>query len=336
MESLVGLQAQEPVDPYVGLWARIDGFDPASLSELIEARAALRLGLMRTTLHLVSRADALGLAPVMGAVHRRTFRTTPFAQQLEGVEPAEVIAAAQALLETAPMTPSDLGRALAARWPDRDPSALAYLARYHLALVQVPPRGLWGRTGRATNTTLDAWTGAEPEAYPLDEIVLRYLRAFGPASSADVRTWSWLTGLRPVIDGLRSRLRTYRDERGRELFDVEDGVIVDADRPAPVRFLPQYDNAFLSHDDRSRINGAIAWGTHFGWKGVLLVDGFIEGAWRVRREAGVARMTIELARTLTPTETTEVEDEADALSAFLDRDLVRERVIVPAGGSAAG
>ena len=290
----------------------------------------MRLGLMRTTLHLVTRRDALGLAPVMGAVHARTFRNTPFARQLEGLDQGSVIAAAAALLAAAPMTPSDLGRALAAQWPDRDPSALAYLARYHLALVQVPPRGLWRRTGRATNTTLEAWTATAPEGFALDDIILRYLRAFGPASSADIRTWSWLTGLRPAIDRLRPRLRTYRDERGRELLDVEDGIIVERDVPAPVRFLPQYDNVFLAHDDRSRINGGLSWGIDFGWQGPILVDGFIDGAWRVRRAAGVARMTIEIGPTVTAGQRDAIVSEGERLAAFLDPDLDRVVVVLVA------
>jgi Winged helix DNA-binding domain len=329
VEDLVGLQAQEPIDPYVALWSRIADFDPASLSAAIVDRRAVRIGLMRTTLHLVATDDALGLAPVMDGVLRRVFRSTPFAKALVGVDADTVIEEARMALAARPMTPTDLGRHLATRWPDVDASAMAYLARYHLPLVQVPPRGLWQRTGRATNTTLDAWTGRSPVAVPVDDIVLRYLRAFGPASVADIRTWSWMTGLRAVVDRLRPQLRSFRDERGRELLDVEDGWLLEEDVPAPVRFLPQYDNLFLSHDDRSRINGEMSWGVEFGWKGPILVDGGITGAWRVRREKQVATMTIELGRTLTKAERRDLDEEAERLAAFLDPVGARERVLVP-------
>lgn len=329
IEHLVGLQAQESIDPYVGLWTRIVGFDPVAASALIERREAVRMGLMRTTIHLVSTADALGLAPVTAAVQARVFRSTSFAKDLAGLDPQAVLTAAREAVDASPMTPADLGRHLATKWPDRVPGSLAQLARYHLSLVQVPPRALWGRTARTANTTLEAWIGATPRAFDIEIIVRRYLAAFGPATVGDVRTWSWLTGLRDVVEGMRPELRTYRDERGRELFDVTDGQIVEEDVPAPVRFLPQYDNVFLSHEDRSRINGAMSWGLDFGWKGAILVDGGISGAWRVRRAGKVATMTVELGRDLTRAERVDLEGEADALARFLDPDRPRALEIVP-------
>ncbi len=330
VERLVGLQAQEPIDPYVALWTRIADFDPQTLSDAIEARRAVRIGVMRTTLHLVTVEDALAITPVTDDVLRRAFRSTSFAKALAGADPEPIIEAARAALTARPMTPTELGRHLAERWPDLDPPSLSLLARYHLPLVQVPPRGLWRQTGRATNTTLEAWTGRQPSGMAVDDLMLRYLRAFGPATVSDMRVWSWLTGLREVVERLRPRLRTFRDERGRELFDVEDGVIADPDVPAPVRFLPQYDNVFLSHDDRSRISGALSWGLDFGWKGAILIDGGISAAWRVRREKRTATMTIELGRPLTGPERADLDAEAARLAAFLDPESTCELVIVAA------
>jgi hypothetical protein len=317
--QLVGLQAQEPIDPYVGLWSRIADFDATTLSDALAERRAVRIGLMRTTLHLVTTDDALALSPVMDDVLRRTFRSTSFHKALAGVDAAAVIEAARKALAAEPMTPSDLGRRLAVRWPDRDPQSLSLLARYHLPLVQVPPRGLWRQTGRARNTTLDAWTGREAEAIELEELVRRYLRAFGPATVGDMRTWSWLTGLREVVERLRPTLRTYADERGRELFDVEDGLIVGDDVPAPIRFLPQYDNLFLSHEDRSRISGDHVVGLDFAWKGSILVDGAISATWRHRadRKTG-GTITIEVGPSVTADQRDEVMAEAGRLAAFLD------------------
>ena len=164
------------------------------------------------------------------------------------------MAAGRELVEAEPLTTAQLAKALAERWPDRVPNSLAYASRFLLPIVQVPPRGLWGKKAAPKATTAQVWLG-QPLATETaaDDAVLRYLAAFGPASVADIRIWSWLTGLRAVVDRLRPRLRTFRDEAGRELFDVEDGLLVDPDVPAPIRLLPQYDNIFLSHDDRSRI-----------------------------------------------------------------------------------
>ena len=332
VEHLVGMQAQEPLDPYVGLWTRIVGFGPEELSEAIDARRAVRMGLLRGTLHLVTARDALAHYPILADVMARSWRSSPFAKQLVGVDLDTVLARARALVESRPMTPSELGSALGPGWPDRDSASLAYAARFLLPLVQVPPRGLWGRTGRPTNTTAEAWLGASMVAQPdIDQLVLRYLAAFGPASVADIRVWSWLTGLREVVARLRPRLRTYRDEAGRELFDVEDGLIADPDAPAPVRFLPQYDNVFLSHDDRSRILGADVKVEDLVWRGGVLIDGYVGAAWRVRRARKTATMTVTLYVPVRGEERAEIVAEGERLFAFLAADVeAREIQLVEA------
>jgi len=321
VELLVGMQAQEPIDPYVGLWTRIDGFDPSELSDAIEERKALRMGLLRGTLHLVTARDALAQYPILADVMTRSWRSSPFAKQLVGVDLDAVLARARALLEERPMTPSELGVAMAPGWPDRDAPSLAYAARFMLPLVQVPPRGLWGRTSRPTNTTAEAWLGASMAPDPsIDDLLLRYLAAFGPASLADMRVWSWLTGLREVVERLRPRLRTFRDEGGRELFDVEDGVIADPDLAVPIRFLPQYDNVFLSHDDRSRILVGGVKVEDLVWKGGVLIDGYVGAAWRIRREKKAATMTVTLYVPVTGVQRAEMEAEGERLFSFLAPD----------------
>jgi DNA glycosylase AlkZ-like len=321
IEHLVGMQAQEPIDPYVGLWTRIEGFDPQELSALIEDRRAVRGSTLRTTLHLMTGRDFLALRPVLQDVLERAWRSSPFAKDLVGVDLAELLGAGRELLEAEPLTTAQLAKALAERWPDRVPNSLAYASRFLLPIVQVPPRGLWGKKAAPKATTAQVWLGRElgTDTTP-DQAVLRYLAAFGPASVADIRIWSWLTGLREVVDRLRPRLRTFRDEAGRELFDVEDGLFVDEDVPAPIRFLPQYDNIFLSHDDRSRILLERMTVPDLIWRGGVIIDGFISGAWRIRRDKDRATMTIELVTPLAGAQRVELEEEATRLFAFVAAD----------------
>jgi hypothetical protein len=321
IEHLVGMQAQEPLDPYVGMWTRLAGFDPMELSRLIEDRDAVRMGHLRGTLHLVTADDALAQYPILADVMARSWRSSPFVKRLVGVDLDQVLARARELVEERPRTPSELGAALGPEWPDRDPASLAYAARFLLPLVQVPPRGLWRKSGRPTNTTAEAWLGRPMDRTPsVDDLVMRYLAVFGPATVGDIRVWSWLTGLREVIDRLRPQLRTYRDEAGRELFDVEEGPIADADVPAPLRFLPQYDNVFLSHEDRSRILSDAVSVPDLAWRGGVLVDGFVAAAWRIDRDRRRATMTVTLAQPVSAVQRVDLEAEGERLSAFVAAD----------------
>jgi hypothetical protein len=296
VERLVGLQAQVPENPYVALWSRLEAFDPQELSGLIADRRAARAQLMRATIHLVTARDCLALHPVTLPVLARTFRS-PWAAGLAGADAAEVAAAGLELLAEQPRTRAELAALLAPRWPDADPPALAHAVTFHAALVQVPPRGLWGGKGQARWAPADAWLGAELDPCPsIDAVVLRYLAAFGPATTADVRTWSGLTGLREVVQRLRPELRAFRDDRGRELLDVDGAPRPDPATPAPPRFLPEYDNLLLSHADRSRVIAGRGPGPPFPAGrtiGTLLVDGFHRASWKIADDDGAATLTVD-------------------------------------------
>ena len=329
MERLVGMQAQEPPNPYVALWSRLTDFNPDELVLLLENRSAVRATTMlRTTIHLVTAADAVWMRPILQPVAERTFTHTPFARAVAGLDLGEVIAHGRALLTGAPMTIAALGKRLAERWPDRAPGALGYVIRFHVPLVQVPPRGLWGRRGQPILALTDEWLGRPMAAEaPVDELILRYLAAFGPATPADVQTWSWLTAVRPVLERLRPRLRTFRDEAGRELFDVPDGPLPDPDTPAPVRFLPEYDNLFLSHQDRSRIADPRHKGAPY-LKGVVLVDGFIRAFWKVTRQDATATLLVRPLEPVAASDRRDVREEGDRLLEFAHGDASRRRVTI--------
>jgi hypothetical protein len=321
VERLAGLQAQVPRDPYVALWSRLDGFRPETLSAHLEARRAVRMTLWRGTLHLVSADDALALrAAVQPVIEGTLFGSSPLRTAVGSVDLPGLLAFFRELLEETPRTRAELVRAVRARWPDRDAESLGY-AMYLLATVQVTPRGLWGRSGRSAFTTLERWLGRPPgPGAPPDEIVRRYLRAFGPATAADVQSWSGLRAIREVLERLRPGLRAFRDERGRELFDVPRAPLPDPDSPAPVRFLPEYDNVLLGHADRSRIvpPGIPPW-TEVGW-GTVLVDGFVRARWRLDRGKGSASLRIEPFARISRVDRSSVEDESHRLIALLAAD----------------
>jgi hypothetical protein len=300
---LVGLRAQVPLDPYTGLWSRVAGFDPNELGRALVDRTVVRLAVMRSTIHLLTADDALLLRPLVQPVlDAELARHREFAPALAGLELGPVLDHARRLLAERPRTGAELRAALAERFPGRDPAALAHACRCKLTLVQVPPRGVWGETSQVTLTTAEAWLGRPLVRRPsLDDVVLRYLAAFGPASAADVAAWCGLAGMRTVVERLRSRLVAFRDDRGRELVDLEDAPRPDPETPAPTRFLPEYDNVLLSHADRSRFGHDRGWLAGGRGRGTVLHDGVVAGRWRLERDRNgsatlVVRPTTRLAK----------------------------------------
>ena len=302
--QLAGLQAQAPLAPYVGLWTRLAGFRPHHLKDLLTERAVVRAHLMRNTIHLVTAEDYVSFRPLFQPKIERDLAGN-FGRNLSqggGVDLAEVRHAARALLAERPLTRGQLAAELAPGWPDHDPASLAYAATHLLPLVQVPPRGLWGENGQATFFLADVWldglqdagSGSPPDpARPgnaREQLVLRYLAAYGPASVLDIQAWSGLSRLREVTERLGAvqpgaRLRAFIGPDGGQLLDLPDAPAPGPDLPAPPRFLPEYDNLLLSFAERSRViphrrpvplppgNGATG--------GTLLVDGLWQADWKI-------------------------------------------------------
>jgi Winged helix DNA-binding domain len=298
VEHLVGMQAQAPRAPFVGLWSRLRHFRHEELSALVTSRAAVRVPLQRRTLHLVTARDCLAMRPLLQPVLESGYRSSPFARRVAGLDVDAVRCAGQALLDERSLTRVELGRALIRQWPDADEEALAYTISYLVPLVQVPPRGTWAGAGAARWTTVRAWLGVEAsEPMSADELLLRYLGAFGPATVMDAQAWCGLTRLGEVAERLGRRLQRFRDPDGGELLDLPDAPRPDPDTPAPPRFLPEYDNLLLSHADRSRVvpNGQIVplYPGHGGTRGELLVGGMWAANWAITRADGTATLTIE-------------------------------------------
>ncbi|WEH30312.1 winged helix DNA-binding domain-containing protein [Streptomyces sp. AM 3-1-1] len=314
VEHLVGMQAQAPWPPYTGLWTRIEGFGHEELGDALTSRRLVRVLLHRGTVHLVSAADCLALRPLVRPVLVRGHR----AEVRAAFADAERIArlTREVLDARGPLTPTELGAVLAELLPGTPAKVLTDVARTTVALVQVPPRAVWGAGGATRYATAESWLGAERRAAGLPELVRRYLAAFGPATVADIQAWCGLTRLREVTDAMPDLLRL-RGEDGAALLDVPEAPRPGPGAPAPVRFLAEFDNVLLSYADRGRIVPEAARPYLFSKNGVIpgtvLVDGVVRAVWRAER----GRVAVTPLRRLTGAERGEVEAEGAALAGFL-------------------
>ncbi|MBW4721393.1 winged helix DNA-binding domain-containing protein [Saccharothrix obliqua] len=317
---LGGLQAQEPQEPFTGLWSRLRAFDPAALDELLIGRRVVRTHLMRRTIHLVTADDAVAWRARHDAMLRQRVLGV-YRRELAGVDLAELAAAAQEVLaDEEPRSMAEVGRALAARWPATGPRPLGEMVAAALVpMVQLPPRGLWRAKGGVRMVRLSSWLGR-----PIDPLVdgvdvvgaalaRRYLAAFGPAAVADLRAWCGLAGLPGAVAAIRGELVSFRDEHGRELVDLPGAPRPDPDTPAPVRFLPAFDNAVLGYDDRSRIIDHAHRGLSVAGARVVLVDGRVAATWTVADDVVV----VTPLRDFTGTERAGVAEEGHAVASFL-------------------
>ena len=335
LEQLVGLQAQAPNPPYIGLWTRLRHFTPDQLAQLITDRQVVRIALMRGTIHLVTSRDCLCLRPLLQPVlDRAIYANGSLISEFTGVNVDTLVVDARALLEERPLTNRQLGAALKAAWPGHDPSALVQAIRCLVPLVQVPPRGIWGAKGQAMHTTAETWLGRPLETdVPLDHLVMRYLAGFGPAAIMDMQAWSGLTGLDEIVDRLRPRLRAFRDESGRELVDLPDAPRPDPETSVGVRFLPEFDNVLLSYADRRRIisdeNRKRIYTVNGLVPGTVLVDGFVSGKWTLNRSRGPATLVIEPFTKLSKKDRSAIVEEGLRLLSFAVGDSAQSVQLIP-------
>ncbi len=319
VHHLVGLQAQENLPPYLSLAARLDDFDPYVVSRGLEERSLVRMTVMRGTIHLLTVDDALSLRQWTQPVQDRERKGSQNTRAAIHLDTDEVNAAVSEVLRDGPLPMKALGEALGERFPDVPPNALAHLARTNQPLAQLPPRGAWKQSGGVVYQYVDRWLGRPLTEPDPEDIVRRYLRAFGPASATDVGAWSGLTRMAGLLKGMDD-LVEHEDEAGKTLYDVPDGELADEDAPAPVRLLGAYDNVWLSHAARDRVTDPEKRGQWMGLNGgvamTLFVDGWMEGLWRV--EDGKPTVVSTL-RKLTKAEQSELDDELDRVADLLSR-----------------
>jgi len=325
---LVGMQGQEPKHPYVGLWSRIDGFVEPELDQAVAERAVVRASLFRGTLHLVTAVDYLRFRTTVSPVLEAGLKV--LGDRAEGLEPAKVVAAARKLLAKEPLTFTEVRDALQQQFPEVNERALGFCTRMLVPLVMYPTEARWGWPANARFTLAEDWLGGKlhTKAEP-SELVTRYLAAFGPATPADFQTWSGLQKAKPLFDALE--LETFTDDAGKTLYDVLDAPRPDPETPAPVRFLPEFDNLLLSHAKRERIiadeHKPAVYTKNLRVKATYTVDGLVAGLWTAERKRGVATLTLTpFGRTLKKT-LTELEREGTALLRFLEPDAKTYEVV---------
>lgn len=307
VERIGAMQAQWPPAPYVGLWSRLENFRHDQLTGALERRRVTRSTLFRMTVHLVSARDQPAFARLVHDQWREDF-------ELEGLPVAELEARIERLADDGLFTYADLNAVL----PELEPRG--FRVRCLTPLVHVPPSGTWGRV-RIKLTTAERWLGVPmPSAGEAAEHVIRsYLRAFGPASRADLLQFSGLrvAALDPALETLRPSLFRLEAEDGRELLDLPRAPRPDPKTRAPVRFLPQFDALVLSHRDRTRVlpeeyRARVIRGGDV--RPTFLVDGLVAGEWR--SEDG--KVKVEPYAPLPAHVRREVDGEARRLAAFLE------------------
>jgi Winged helix DNA-binding domain len=311
LERVAGLQAQYAPSMYVGLWSRVEGLERAALTEALERRTVVQATLMRLTIHLVSRADYWPFALAVREARRALWLRT----QPDG-PPADELAAAAAVLRERLAGGGALRRRELEELLGRDHARGVGL---WLDLVRAPPSGTWERRRADLYAAAEDWVG--PPAVALedatDHLVRRYLAGFGPASRADLASWSGLAppALGPVL--ARLRLRRFRSEDGEELLDLPRAPLPDPDTPAPPRFLPTWDATLLVHARRTGVLPEEHRPKIFHVRNphsspTFLVDGAVAGTWRHER----GRITLEPFERLDAADHRALREEADRLAAF--------------------
>ncbi|MDR3620755.1 MAG: winged helix DNA-binding domain-containing protein [Paludisphaera borealis] len=324
LERLLGLQAQEAAPPLIGLWTRIEGFQRDDLLRLLRDRAVVRATLLRGTLHLVSAPDYLAFRstfqPMFDAALKAVLR-----DRTSGVDVAALVESGRRLFVEEPMTFTKMRAALIDLFPDGDERAMGYTVRMRVPLVSTPDDSKWGFGGDPEFHDAATWLGRAPGAEPrAEELVLRYLAAFGPAAAVDVQAWSGVGGAREVLNALRPRLQTFRDDRKRELFDLPDAPRPAAETPVPVRFLPGFDNVILGHADRSRIiddaHRPKVTTKNLQVLPTFLVDGFVAGTWKISGAGAKAKLTLSPFGPMTAAAKAQLTKEGKELMRFVEPD----------------
>lgn len=322
-KQLLGLQAQVQQPPFIGLWSRLHGFQPEDLTNALIARTIVRAPLMRSTLHLFSAADYQQLRMTIQPALTRGLNSF-HGKNIKGLDFDPLLEAARQFLKERTRAIGEVRSYLATQAPEIVPEALAYGFRTFIPVVQVPSdKARWGYGNAPEYVLAAAWLGQAVNPHDdLETLIMRYVAACGPASVMDMQTWAGMPKLKDAFDKVRPKLHSYRDDQGRELFDLPDGVILPAEVPAPVRFIPEYDNSMISHQNRTRIL-AEAYRTKVFLsaarvRATVLLNGFVCAAWKIEKAKSTVTLIIDLFETVSATDREAIAEEGERLLRFVE------------------
>jgi hypothetical protein len=321
VERLGGLQAQSTPSPYLSLLTRLDGFERDELTRGLKAWRVVKALLQRSTLHVVSPGDYWAISTA-----RRELAGILWPPAYEQLVPrarfAKLAELVLAELEDGERTFKELRALLEPHAKgNATPTFLWRRVQAYASVMHVPPSGIWGYGGQGVYAAAAGRVkGAPPEPEAaFDHLVRRYLGAYGPATPRDLGQWAGVPRLKPITESLaRLSLRTFRDERGRTLYDLPRAPRPDADTPVPPRLVPRFDNLVLSHEDRSRVLGDIASSRIVTNNGIvhatILVDGFVVGTWQLEN----GRVKLEPFGKLNGAAKRGLKGEAERVEAFVN------------------
>jgi hypothetical protein len=330
IERLAALQAQWPPSPYIALWSRLKDFRREKLWSAIERHEVIRARLMRGTLHLVSAGDFYAYAVATQDLQRGAWNRL---QVGRGVDPKKVAALAIAFAreprpkeEVLEHIQERIGGTLGGpfRW------LVWRFVSAHADLVTAPPGGHWEYGGTAAPyVAARHWIarGERPsEEDALETLVRRCLAAFGPATLADVAKFAGQVPprVRPTLERIAPKLRTFSDEQGRLLYDLPRAPRPGGDVIAPVRFLPRYDELLIAYQHRDRViapaHRRAVYTKNAIVEAVVMVDGFAAGTWSLVRAKKEAMLWVSPFVRLSRRDRAPVEAEAQELLSFLAPD----------------
>jgi hypothetical protein len=322
IEQVLALQAQVPRPPHVGLWSRLEKFERRHLLAPLHARTLVRATTMRGTIHIMSAKDFVAFRAALQPSLSAGWKTIAGKAPTPPID--ALVAAGRKFLGRNGYTFNEIRAHLVKQFPKAHDRIMGYAMRMHVPLVQVPTEDDdWGFPADSAFALADDWL-QKPigEGAGAAALILRYLAAFGPATVADIQSWTGMRGIAELMAPIRSKLVTFKDERGRELFDLPKAPRPNADTDAPVRFLPEYDSVMIAHADRSRIVDdtfrKVLITKNLIVPATFLVDGRIAGTWKIERKKATATMMLAPLVPITKAAKAALQEEAEALVRFVE------------------